>query len=163
MKTKNLLFVCVLLFSLVLRPQTAPTDVRIGTVTGKIIDKTLGEPVPFAAVVIKSKADNATVTGGITKEDGTFEVKRIPEGTFIFEVQFIGYKNFQQEISISRKNRNINLGTITLEEDVAQLEGVDVVAERSTIEQKVDRKIINVGKDLTTAGATAADIMNNIP
>lgn len=163
MKTKNLFLVCVLLFSLVLRPQTAPTDVRIGTVTGKIIDKTLGEPVPYAAVVIKSKADNATVTGGITREDGTFEVKRIPEGTFIFEVQFIGYKNFQQEISISRRNRNINLGTITLEEDVAQLEGVDVVAERSTIEQKVDRKIINVGKDLTTAGATAADIMNNIP
>ena len=38
-----------------------------------------------------------------------------------------------------------------------------IVAERSTIEQRIDRKIINVGKDLTTVGATAADIMNNIP
>ena len=27
----------------------------------------------------------------------------------------------------------------------------------------MDRKVINVGKDLTTAGATASDIMNNIP
>src|SRR5690606_34308228 len=33
----------------------------------------------------------------------------------------------------------------------------------TTIEQKVDRKVINVGKDLTTTGATASEIMNNIP
>ncbi|MBT8253394.1 MAG: TonB-dependent receptor, partial [Bacteroidia bacterium] len=33
----------------------------------------------------------------------------------------------------------------------------------STIQQKVDRKVINVGKDLTTSGPTASDIMNNLP
>ena len=51
----------------------------------------------------------------------------------------------------------------TSEEEAEELTGVDVVAERTTIEQKIDRKVINVGKDLTTAGATASDIMNNIP
>lgn len=160
---KNLLLACVFLFAVALRPQTAPAEVRVGTVSGKVIDKTSGEPVPYAAIVIKSKADNATVTGGITTEDGAFEVKRIPEGIFILEVQFVGYKDSRREITVSRKNRKLDLGTISLEEDVAELEGVEVVAERSTIEQKVDRKVINVGKDLTTAGATAADIMNNIP
>ncbi|NND10495.1 MAG: TonB-dependent receptor, partial [Flavobacteriaceae bacterium] len=33
----------------------------------------------------------------------------------------------------------------------------------STIQQKVDRKVINIGKDLTTSGPTASDIMNNLP
>ncbi len=163
---KNLVLSLAVLFSFMLTAlaQTAPSEpVRIGTITGKVVDKTLGQPVAYAAIVIKSKADNATVTGGITKEDGTFEIKKIPEGTFILEVQFIGYKNFQREVTISRKNKKVDLGTITVEEEVAQLEGVAVVAERSTIEQKVDRKVINVGKDLTTAGATASDIMNNIP
>lgn len=161
---KNLVLSLTVLFSFMLRAQTAPSEpVRIGTITGKVIDKTLGQPVAYAAIVIKSKTDNATVTGGITKEDGTFEIKKIPEGVFILEVQFIGYKNFQREVTISRKNKKVDLGTITVEEEVAQLEGVAVVAERSTIEQKVDRKVINVGKDLTTAGATASDIMNNIP
>src|SRR5690606_7361170 len=32
-----------------------------------------------------------------------------------------------------------------------------------TIEQRIDRKIINIGKDLTTVGASASEIMNNIP
>lgn len=38
-----------------------------------------------------------------------------------------------------------------------------MVSERSSIEQKIDRKVINVGKDLVTTGATASEIMNNIP
>ena len=31
-----------------------------------------------------------------------------------------------------------------------------------TVVQKIDRKVINIGKDLTSAGASAAEIMNNI-
>ncbi|WP_340075681.1 outer membrane beta-barrel family protein [Leptobacterium sp. I13] len=162
---KQLLTVCVLLLSsYTLTSQTAPIDpLNIGNITGKIIDKTLQQPVAYAAVVVKSSNDGATITGGITLDDGTFKLKDIPEGTHIFEVQFIGYKTHTQQIVVSRQNRNIDVGTIVLEEEVANLEGVDVVAERSTIEQRIDRKVINVGKDLTTTGATAADIMNNIP
>ncbi|MEZ0131811.1 TonB-dependent receptor, partial [Flavobacterium sp. LBUM151] len=48
-------------------------------------------------------------------------------------------------------------------EEATQLKGVNIVAERSTMEQKIDRKVITVGKDLTTAGASASDIMSNIP
>ncbi|HUH27498.1 outer membrane beta-barrel family protein, partial [Gelidibacter sp.] len=55
-----------------------------------------------------------------------------------------------------------NLGRILLEENVAALDEVTVVAEVSSIQQKVDRKVITVGKDLTTSGPTASDIMNNI-
>ena len=66
-------------------------------------------------------------------------------------------------MEITKKNKKLDVGTITLMEDAEKLEEVEVVAERTTIEQRVDRKVINVGKDLTTAGATASDIMNNIP
>jgi hypothetical protein len=55
------------------------------------------------------------------------------------------------------------LNTIALEEDAIQLKGVEIVSEKSSIEQKIDRKVINVGKDLISAGATASEIMNNIP
>jgi len=50
-----------------------------------------------------------------------------------------------------------------LEEDIESLDEVVVRAEISTIQQKLDRKVITVGKDLVTAGPTAADIMNNLP
>jgi outer membrane receptor protein involved in Fe transport len=37
-----------------------------------------------------------------------------------------------------------------------------VRAETSTVVQKVDRKVINVGKDLTSAGTTASELLNNV-
>ncbi|TRZ41798.1 outer membrane beta-barrel family protein [Robertkochia solimangrovi] len=160
------LFLCVLLFSIYSGAQTSAAShdpLKIGTVTGKVIDATLKQPVPYATVVIKNKEDGSTVVGAITGEDGSFRLVDIGEGAFMFEVQFIGYENYTKAIEISRQSRNIDLGVIELKENVTELEGVDVVAERSTIEQKIDRKVINVGKDLTTQGATAADIMNNIP
>ncbi|XLS28208.1 TonB-dependent receptor domain-containing protein [Flavobacteriaceae bacterium M23B6Z8] len=161
---KKSLMLIAWMLCLALQAQTAPVEpIRIGSVFGKVIDKTLQQPVSYAAVVIKSLIDESTITGSITKEDGTFEIEKLPEGKMRLEIQFIGYKTYVKEIEISRSNRNVNLGTIIIEEEVAALEGVEVVAERSTIEQKIDRKVINVGKDLTTAGATAADIMNNIP
>ncbi len=152
-------FLCITTFA-----NTPPeSDLRIGSVTGKIIDKVLQQPIAYAAIVIKTKDGSNDKTGGITQEDGTFEIKNLPEGDLIFEVQFIGYKTHSQQITISKKDRKLNLGTIALEEEAEELSNVEVVGERTTIEQKIDRKVINVGKDLTTMGPTASDIMSNIP
>ncbi len=139
-------------------PETA-----LGSISGTVVDNTLKQPIAYAAIVIKSEDGSETITGSITTEDGTFEVKKLPDGTYIFEVQFIGYETHSQKLVINKSNRNVRLGTITLTETTQNLEEVEVVAERTTIEQRVDRKVINIGKDLTTAGATASDIMNNIP
>ncbi|WP_396590361.1 TonB-dependent receptor domain-containing protein [Allomuricauda sp. R78024] len=164
MKRVILLF-ALLLCSIYSTPLTAnnDTDTAIGSISGTVIDNTLKQPVAYAAIVIKSEDGSKTITGGITTEDGNFEIKKLPEGSFIMEVQFIGYKTHSQKLVITKKNRKVEVGTITLMEDTEELSEVEVVAERTTIEQRVDRKVINVGKDLTTAGATASDIMNNIP
>lgn len=154
-------FLCTgLIFS---TPVDPDPDLRIGTISGIVIDKLLQKPVPYAAVIVKLSEIDSTITGGITLEDGSFELKNIPEGNFTFLVQFIGYESHSQPVAISRDNRKVDLGTIELEEAAEELSGVEVVAERTTIEQRIDRKVINVGKDLTTAGATASDIMNNLP
>ncbi|WP_375323871.1 TonB-dependent receptor domain-containing protein [Flagellimonas sp. GZD32] len=138
-----------------------PDDV--GSINGTVIDNTLKQPVAYASVVIKSEDGTQTITGGITTEDGKFEVGKLADGTYLVEVQYIGYKTYSKKLVIGKGKRKLDLGTITLEEHSQQLEGVEVVAERTTIEQRVDRKVINVGKDLTTSGATASEIMNNIP
>ena len=137
-------------------------DENVGSISGRVVDSSQ-RPVVYAAVVIKSEDGTETITGSITAEDGTFEVEKLPEGKFKVEVQFIGYETYKTELNITKRNRKVELGTIVLSENTENLEEVEVVGERTTIEQRVDRKVINVGKDLTTAGATASDIMNNIP
>ena len=158
---KKLMFICVLLLSVIVSAQPAK-ELRDGTVSGRVIDASLNQPLPYVNVIIKTTA-NQTITGGITKDDGTFEIKSIPEGDVVVSIQYIGFKTIAKTVSIGKNGYDIALGDIMLEEDVASLDEVTVVAEVTTIQQKVDRKVINVGKDLTTTGPTASDIMNNIP
>jgi iron complex outermembrane receptor protein len=140
-----------------------PTDLKNGIISGVVMDQNTKQPVAYASIVIKSQSDLQTITGGITLEDGSFEIQGLPEGNLLLEIQFIGYKSFSKNISITKDIKKLELGSIFLEEETEELSGVEVVGERTTIEQKIDRKVINVGKDLTTTGATASDIMNNIP
>ena len=131
-----------------------------GSISGKVIDKKTSEPLPYVNIVVKK--DNKVITGGITSDKGTFLIKNLELKDYVVEIQFIGYKTISKTAKLT-ENSSINFNTIAIEEDVIQLKGVEIISERSTIEQKIDRKVINVGKDLTTAGATASEIMNNIP
>lgn len=130
------------------------------TITGKVVDKS-GQPISYATVTIKE--GTAVITGSITDDNGDFEVKGLAPKNYDIEIQFIGYKPYNGKADLASGQKSLSLNRITLADEATQLEGVEVIAERSTIEQKIDRKVINLGRDLTTAGATASEIMNNIP
>lgn len=159
---KKLLLLCMLTVTFNSFAQLAKSELpKPGVVSGKVVDDATKEPLPYVNIVVRDAAKKV-LTGGITDEKGKFRIKDIPEGNSIVEVQFIGYKTFSRTVSISSKERNVNLGTIALKEDSAQLDEVVVRAETSTVVQKVDRKVINVGKDLTSAGTTASELLNNV-
>jgi iron complex outermembrane receptor protein len=136
---------------------------KIGTIKGKVIDVTTKEVIPYATVVIKSKADNKIITGAISDDNGKFKIEKIPAGFLIVDIQFIGYETVSKDVTISNDTKTVSLGTVSLAESATNLNAVEIIAERTTIEQKVDRKVITVGKDLVTSGPTASDIMNNLP
>jgi iron complex outermembrane receptor protein len=159
---KTLTQLCISLFTIISFAQPPQLDLRDGQVSGRVIDASLNEPLPYVNIVIKDASDK-TITGGITKDDGTFEIDKIPKGKIIISIQYIGYTTVLKTVNMDKNSYNIKLGDIKLEEDFTSLDEVTVIAEISTIQQKVDRKVITVGKDLTTSGATASDIMNNIP
>jgi len=127
------------------------------TLTGTVLDKTSGMPLPYVPVSVME--NDKLVSGGITDDAGNFKVDGLGQKTYVVDIQFMGYKHHKTNVSI--QGAKTSMGSISLEEEATQIEGV--VVERTTVEQKIDRKVINVGRDLTTAGATASEIMNNIP
>lgn len=160
---KSLILCCILMCTTLTAQTSATTSLlKEGTVSGTVLDANLKAPLAYVSIVIKNSS-NANITGAITQEDGTFKISKLPEGPLSVLIQYMGYKTVTQSFLIGKDNYDVNLGNILLEEDVAALDEVTVIAEVSTVQQKVDRKVITVGKDLTTSGATASDIMNNIP
>ncbi|WGD34015.1 TonB-dependent receptor [Olleya sp. YS] len=160
---KKLLTFVLLLVAFSLQAQdNAEALPKIGTITGNVLDATLNQPLPYVNIIVKD-TNNKLITGGITNDNGQFEVNQIPEGSNTVSIEYLGFLPQTKTIVISKDNRTIDLGTINLEEASTNLDEVTIVAETSTIQQKVDRKVITVGKDLTTSGPTASDIMNNLP
>ena len=139
----------------------AQTNGNQGVINGKVIDKNTKQPVPYVNVSVME--DNKIITGGLTQENGNFTIKGLALKKYTVEIQFIGYKKVVQEVTLTENNKTANLNTISIEEEAVQLAGVEIVKERSTIEQKIDRKVVNVGKDLIASGNTASEILNNVP
>ncbi|SDH48379.1 outer membrane beta-barrel family protein [Winogradskyella thalassocola] len=129
-------------------------------IEGTVIEEDTNIPLEYATVVIKTKADNKIITGGITDTKGKFKVE-VPEGAYIISVEYISYKT--KSFPEQNITKDTNLGTISLALDVDTLDEVMVVAERTTVEIKLDKKVYNIGKDLTTAGGTVSDALNNVP
>ncbi|MCV9930340.1 TonB-dependent receptor [Flavobacterium sp. LS1R49] len=131
-----------------------------GSVSGKVLEKATNAPISYATIAVKE--EGKTIASGVTDDKGDFILKNIPLKNYILEIQYIGFKNYKANLYFNDSKKEYTF-KVALEEEATQLKGVNIISERSTIEQKIDRKVITVGKDLTTAGASASEIMNNIP
>lgn len=129
-------------------------------ITGKVVDKDDNLPLEYATLVLQSVNNPDQITGGITDINGNFKVETTP-GKYNVSIEYISYKTYKlpnQTLTASK-----DLGTVKLALDVAQLEAVEVVGEKTTVEVRLDKKIYNIGKDLTNSGATITDALNNVP
>jgi len=161
---KNLFLVCLLLFSITTQANSTDPENnadKTGTISGKVLDAKLNQPLPYVNIIIKNNAGE-TLTGGITLEDGSFKIEKVAEGKIKVSIQYIGYKTVIKDVTIGKGNYKVNLGNILLEEEAEGLDAVTVIAETSTIQQKVDRKVITIGKDLAATGS-ASELMVGIP
>ena len=129
-------------------------------ISGKVIDSDSGQPLEYATFVLQNADSPDQVTGGITDISGNFEVEASP-GTYNISVEFISYKTYS--LQGQSYNSNTNLGSITLSPDIAQLAEVEVVGEKTTVEVRLDKKVYNIGKDITTSGGNVSDALGNIP
>lgn len=129
-------------------------------ISGKVIDSDSGQPLEYATFVLQNANSPDKVTGGITDTSGIFEIEASP-GTYNISVEFISYKTYS--LQGQTYNSNTNLGSITLSPDVAQLAEVEVVGEKTTVEVRLDKKVYNIGKDITTSGGNVSDALGNIP
>ena len=129
-------------------------------VFGIVSDSETGEPLEYATISIKSKNNPEKIFGGLTDENGKFSVDVNP-GLYELKIDYISFISYSNEDLIIRGNTDI--GNIPLVLDVSMLDEVEVRAERTQVEIRLDRKIYNVGQDITVKGGNVSDVLANIP
>lgn len=130
-------------------------------VKGSILESNTQQPVPYATVAVKSLESQTLISGTTSDENGLFEMV-IDSPNVVFEVSFMGYL----PVSISEfkvLNNQIDLGIIFLQEDAEQLDEVVVKGEVSKTVFKLDKRVFNVGSDISSTGVSALEVLNNVP
>jgi len=130
------------------------------TISGIVLDKLTQEPLEYATAILLNTNTNEIITGSTTNEKGEFSFET-QTGTYTVKVEFMGFKNYIIEKILL--NKNLKLPNISLEESSEQLDAIKVTAAKSTIEYKLDKRVFNVGKDLSSKGGSATDILGNVP
>ncbi|MGB3590017.1 MAG: TonB-dependent receptor [Tunicatimonas sp.] len=131
------------------------------SISGTIQDEASQQPVEFATVMVADKDSGEALAGTTTGPDGTFILDSKSTNIYV-EVSFIGYKS-RTFRDIDIVNGKADLGSIQLTEDSQALDEVVVRGEKSRTEFKLDKRVFNVGQDLTSAGASALEVLNNVP
>ena len=151
--------IALALILLVIPITKGQADARNFTATGSVVDLQTNQPLEFATVSFFNTA-NELVAGGITDIAGKYSIA-VQEGIYIVQYDYISYKSIRKENVLI--NKPTQLPPIKMELDAASLDEVVVRAETTEVVVRLDKKIYNIGKDLTTSGATVSDALNNVP
>ena len=129
------------------------------TISGKVIEKSNKAAVEYATVSFKNLASNQ-LYGAMSDASGLFSFE-VPPGEYSGIIELMSYK----KITVPQKKitENTFLGTFSLEADISQLQDVVVIAEKSTVDIKLDKRVYNVGKDMIVKGGTVSDVLDNVP
>ncbi len=131
-------------------------------VMGRVIDASNKAPIEFATVKLLDQA-NKIIDGMATNENGGFMLV-VNYGVYILEVEFIGYKKQTSEkFTLDASNTEKMMRGIALQVSQKQLNEVEITAQKDIVENKIDRKVYNVSKDLTASSGTAATVLQNVP
>ncbi len=134
---------------------------------------------------------NVVVAGQLTGDNGEFSLSKLSvTGHYVLQISSIGYAPYQKAISFKLSklmkgkpaiqngsdNGNptssienmvnavdVDLGNIKLQPNSSQLKQVTVNGEAPPMELKLDKRVFDVSKNLTTSGGTAEDVLKNIP
>jgi len=140
------------------RSNNAPRVAKI-KITGNVNDSETSQPLEYATISLMNERFPDRIQGGITDAKGNFDIEIFP-GKYNITIEYIGFEK------ITLENREIrektSLGNFALTINSESLEEVELIGERTEVEIRLDKRVYNVGRDITVRGGSVTDVMDNI-
>lgn len=152
MKHKNAAFLVAWLF-------IAPIFAGAQTISGHITD-TGKKMLDGATIYLKGDKDSVLIRTALTDADGKFLFNALKPGSYRLAVTMIGYMNYTS--APMRLDSSITT-EIVMQQVGKELSQVNIIAQKSFVEQKIDRTVVNVDALLSNAGSTALDVLEKSP
>jgi hypothetical protein len=135
-----------------------------GSIKGSVVDSVAQVPLEYANIILFDRQSGSQVDGTISHKDGHFELAPLRPGIFDLEIKFMGFHARRiEDVRLMPPDMAVDLGTIALRRAVIALDEVEVSAEKPDMVFKIDKKVINVDKQITARAGTAVDVLENVP
>jgi outer membrane receptor protein involved in Fe transport len=157
---RNMKYSWLLLLLIYVSPCLAQDNGNDLAVSGAISDEQ-NNAIPYASVALYNQQDSSMVGGAVSDEAGKFHIGVKP-GNYYLRISFLSFE--EKIIPVGHVSaQGVDLGMITLRSAARTLKEVVVTGEKSQMELQLDKRVFNVGKDLSNIGGSAADILGNLP
>jgi outer membrane receptor protein involved in Fe transport len=161
-----ILFVSTLLFSLMNpKPVQAQQGFNDGEVRGRIVERESGEALPFVSVVLVSMKDTLVAGGAMSNDQGEFRIDGLNPGRYKLQFRSVSHKILETDpFRLGGEAGKIYAaGIILLDRQTISLNAAEVEAERSAIMFAPDRKTYSVEDMGLSQGASAGEILQQLP
>ena len=155
---KRYIFLVLLLTTLI------GAQAQKGSVRGRVTDARSGESIEYATVALLNPKDSTLKGGTVTEGNGSFRLEA-PYGRYLLRITFVGYEPqyYKNAVTISAEHPSVNLGKVAINPQATMMEAVEVSAERSMVEYQLDKRVVNVDKNIVSGGGTATDVLEQVP
>lgn len=150
--SKIIFMFCVVLSSVAIAQQS---------IEGTIVDPSDNSPLIGVNLLLANQADSTDryyATSGI---DGSFKFSKVKTGTYTLTGSYVGYIKLERSIKVEK--RDINLGSVNMEQDAEMLEELKIVGETPMSVQIGDTTQFNAQAFKTNPDASAEDLVRKMP
>lgn len=135
-----------------------------GIVTGNILEKETGKPVPGATVSLICLTDPSKGRSEASATDGTFTFNDLAYGVYRLQISAVGFSILSLDsIHIRQERSDFNLSDLRLAPKSADMDAVVVYAEKPLIQSKGGNLTFNAAESPLSAGASANELLRNVP
>jgi outer membrane receptor protein involved in Fe transport len=131
------------------------------SLSGIVVDRESKEPLPGATISLNRQENILSPMGTVTDTSGIFELKAVPDGSYLLEVRFIGFETLKLPFTVSGKN--MKLPALLLVPSEILLGEATILGRQSTLVNELDKKVYNVSQDIMAESSSVSEIMQNIP
>ena len=135
-----------------------------GKLVGKIVEAPNNSGVAFATVALLMPRDSSLASGAVADENGVFTIADVKPGNYILRVTNMGYQTlYRPNVSVATEANLVDLGSLTLVPEAQKLAEVVVKGEKTMIVDDIDKKIVNIGKDMLATSNNVSDLLEKVP
>ncbi|MFZ9583034.1 MAG: carboxypeptidase-like regulatory domain-containing protein, partial [Crocinitomicaceae bacterium] len=136
-----------------------------GMVIGRIVSSISKKPLEYIKVRLLKAADSSVIFTQYSDSEGRFRFENLPYTSAILSVSSNSYDSvFLRDVLPTKEIRIVNIGSIELKPQKERTtDEITIQRKQEILYSGIDKKVYNVGQDLTVRGGTANDVLKNLP